>query len=103
MECWQSQRLSRHLCGGGLVALPETFLQGRSAIREFYAPLFERGANRGTLLMEQLNVEVLSREVVLVQGIYRNTQGDETTRRGTTTLILRRTLGRWRIIHDHSS
>jgi uncharacterized protein (TIGR02246 family) len=83
-------------------SLADSFLQGRAAIREFYAPLFQPGATREALSFDQFDVEVLSLDVVLVRGIYRASQRTETVRRGTTTLILRRVLNHWRIIHDQT-
>lgn len=84
-------------------ALADTFLIGREAIRDFYRPNFESGAIRDELALEQLEVEVLSPDAVLVRGIYRSSQYGEVTRRGTTSLILRRVFGQWQIVHDHSS
>ena len=84
-------------------ALPDTFLVGRAAIQDFYAPLFQPGATRDTLAFDEFNVEVLAPEVVLVRAVYRNTQGGQLIRRGTTTMVFRYILNRWLIIHDHSS
>jgi len=84
-------------------ALADSFLQGRDAIREFYMPIFQPGAVRDQLSFEKLEVEVLSPEAALVRGIYRNTQRGQVTRRGSTTLVLRRILDRWQIIHDHTN
>jgi uncharacterized protein (TIGR02246 family) len=84
-------------------ALPESFLQGRAAIGEYYAPLFQPGATRDKLSFDEFNVEVLSLDVILVRAIYRNTQNGQLVRRGTTTLIFRHILNHWRIIHDQSS
>jgi uncharacterized protein (TIGR02246 family) len=84
-------------------ALADDYLQGRAAIREFYMHNFQPGAVRDQLTLERLDVEVLSPEAALVRGIYRNTRKGEVTRRGTTTLVLRRIMGRWQIVHDHSN
>jgi uncharacterized protein (TIGR02246 family) len=84
-------------------ALADEYLQGRRAIGEFYAGNFQPGATRGELSMERLDVELLSPDTALVRGIYRNMQGGQVTRRGTTTLVMRKVMGVWRIIHDHSS
>jgi uncharacterized protein (TIGR02246 family) len=84
-------------------ALPDGLLRGREAIREFYAPNFERGAPRQQLALEQLDIEVLAPDALLVRGIYINRVVGEVTRRGVTTLIMRQLLGQWRIIHDHSN
>jgi uncharacterized protein (TIGR02246 family) len=84
-------------------ALADGFLQGKSAIRDFYAANFKPGAARPHLTLERLDVEVLSPDAVLVRGIYQNSFNGQPGRRGTTTLVLRRLLDHWRIIHDHSS
>ena len=84
-------------------ALPDSFLLGRAAIQEFYAPLFQPGATRDTLTFDEFNAEVLAQDVVLVRALYRNTLNGQMTRRGTTTLVFRFMVNRWWIIHDHSS
>jgi uncharacterized protein (TIGR02246 family) len=84
-------------------ALADTFLQGRMAIREYYAPLFEPDATRDSLSFEQLQVEVLSPDVALVRAIYQNTRRGQIVRRGASTLAVRRELDSWRIIHDQTN
>jgi len=84
-------------------SMGDSYLLGRQAIRDYYAPLFAPGAARDGLDFDELNVVVLCPEVVLVRALYRNTQGGQIVRRGTSTLILRFVLDRWLIIHDHSS
>jgi uncharacterized protein (TIGR02246 family) len=84
-------------------SLADDLLVGREAIREFYAPNFNPRALRQELLMEEFNVEVLCPEAVLVRGIYNNRVAGRVTRRGVTTVVMRRILGQWRIIHDHSN
>jgi uncharacterized protein (TIGR02246 family) len=84
------------------LAMEDSFLQGRPAIREYYAPVFEPGAERPTLTFDQFDVEVLSPTVALVRAVFRNTEAGQVVRRGTTTLILRRELDHWRVIHDHT-
>lgn len=102
---WNSGRLDAFVsvyAENATFALKDSYLQGVAAIREYYAPQFRPFAARGTLVLEELNVEVLSPDLVLVRGVYRNTQGGEVNR-GTTTLVMRYFLGHWRIIHDHST
>ncbi|MFO1496781.1 MAG: SgcJ/EcaC family oxidoreductase [Verrucomicrobiota bacterium] len=84
-------------------ALADVFLQGRPAIRNFYAPNFAPGARRDELGFEKLDIEVLAPDAVLVRGIYANTQQGQVSRRGTTSLILRRIAGQWQIVHDHTN
>jgi uncharacterized protein (TIGR02246 family) len=84
------------------VATSDGFLSGKLAVRDFYAHNFQRGATRGQLSMDQIDVELLSADSVLVRGIYRNSVGGQTIRSGPTTLVMRRIFGRFQIIHDHS-
>jgi uncharacterized protein (TIGR02246 family) len=84
-------------------SMGDSYLLGRQAIRDFYTPLFAPGATRDTLAFDELNVVPLCSDVALVRAIYRNTQGGQLVRRGTSTLVLRFVLTRWLIIHDHSS
>lgn len=84
-------------------ALGDEVLTGRAAIREFYAPNFAPGAVRDELTFEKFDVELLAPDAALVRGIYLNRRLGELTRRGTTTLVMRRIAGQWRVIHDHTN
>jgi uncharacterized protein (TIGR02246 family) len=104
-DAWNSGNLDAFMAGyaeDATFALKDNFLQGRRAIREYYTPLFVPGARHGTLNLDQINVLVLSLDVVLVRGIYQNTQPGIVTR-GATTLILRHSVNHWLIIHDHTN
>jgi uncharacterized protein (TIGR02246 family) len=81
----------------------DRFVSGKRAIYELYGPLFAPGAERPTLVLERLDIEELSGGVALIRGIYRNSREGAVIGRGTTTLILKRINGRWRIAHDHST
>jgi uncharacterized protein (TIGR02246 family) len=83
-------------------AMPEGFIQGRLAIREFYAPNFAPGAARDELGLESFDVEVLSPEAALVRAVFVNRQRSKVVRRGPSTMVLRRIFDQWRIVHDHS-
>ncbi len=78
-------------------------LRGRAAIRQAYAPRFAPGGVRDSLSFENLEVDVLGKDVVNTIAFYRLTRGDSTIARGPTSLVMRRVGGRWLIIHDHSS
>ena len=78
-------------------------VHGVAAIRAAYAPRFAPGAQRDSLHFEDLEVDVLAPDVVNAVAYYVLMRGDSVTARGPTSLVMRRTDGRWRIIHDHSS
>lgn len=82
---------------------PESILRGPIAIRAVYAPRFSPGGIRDSLSFENMEVDVLSPDVVNVIAYYRLMRGDSTTARGPTSLVMRRRGGGWRIVHDHSS
>lgn len=85
-----------YIGGRGLV-------HGVAAIRAAYAPRFAPGAQRDSLHFENLEVDVLAPDVVNAVAYYVLMRGDSVTARGPTSLVMRRSAGRWRIIHDHSS
>lgn len=78
-------------------------VRGRAAIRAVYAPRFAPGGVRDSLAFEHTEVDLLAPGVANVISWYRLTRGGSTTAYGPTSLVLRRSDGRWRIIHDHSS
>lgn len=78
-------------------------LHGPSAIRSVYAARFAPGGVRDSLHFAGLEVDVLAPDVVNAIAYYVLMRGDSVTARGPTSLVMRRTNGRWRIAHDHSS
>lgn len=82
---------------------PTAVRHGIAAIRAGYASRFAPGAQRDSLHFEHLEVDVLGPDVVNAIAYYVLQRGDSITSRGPTSLVMRRTNGRWRIIHDHSS
>jgi uncharacterized protein (TIGR02246 family) len=82
---------------------PTGVRHGVSAIRAGYAARFAPGATRDSLHFENLEVDVLAPDVVNAIAYYVLMRGDSVTSRGPTSLVMRKTSGRWRIIHDHSS
>ena len=78
-------------------------VHGRDAIRAVYAPRFGPGGVRDSLSFENTEVDVLGPDVINVIAYYRLSRGDSTVARGPTSLVMRRSDGRWRIVHDHSS
>jgi uncharacterized protein (TIGR02246 family) len=79
------------------------FLHGAEAIRAAYAPRFAAGAPRDSLSFERMEVDALGRDLAWVGAYYVLSRRDSVVARGPTTLVLRRSGGRWWIIHDHSS
>lgn len=78
-------------------------VRGRAAIRAVYAPRFAPGTARDSLSFENTEVDLLAPGVANVISWYRLARGDSTTASGPTSLVMRRSDGRWRIVHDHSS
>ena len=82
---------------------PRGVVHGRAAIRARYAPRFGPGGVRDSLHFEDLEIDVLGPDAVNAIAFYVLTRGDSVTARGPTSLLLRKSGGRWRIVHDHSS
>lgn len=78
-------------------------LHGRAAIRQVYAPRFAPGGVRDSLSFQNIEVDVLAPDVANVIAYYVLSRGDSTVARGPTSLVMRKSDGRWRIVHDHSS
>lgn len=78
-------------------------IRGVDAIRAVYAPRFAPGAVRDSLYFEELEVHPLAPDLLHAIAFYVLARGDSVVARGPTSLVMRRTAGRWRIIHDHSS
>lgn len=60
------------------------------------------GEKRGILEFTDIEMKVLTKELVLVLGRWKVTANEE-TKEGMFTLIFRRIGKNWKIIHDHSS
>ncbi len=78
-------------------------IQGWTAIRDRYAPLFAAGAARDSLRFEDLQSRPLGAGLGLATARYVLFQGDSIVSAGVFTLVLQRTAEGWRIVHDHSS
>lgn len=78
-------------------------LHGRTAIGAHYAPRFAPGATRDSLSFRGVEVRLVADALAQVVATYVLTRGDSVTATGPTSLLMRRTSGRWRILHDHSS
>lgn len=78
-------------------------IYGRETIRETYAPLFEPGATRDSLRLENVNVRPLPPLIGIVTGRYVLERDGTVTDSGWFTVVVRRAGDGWRIVHDHSS
>ena len=83
---------------------PQRVEHGITAIRERYLTrYFAPGARRDSLAFEGLEVDQLAPGVVNAIAYYVLARGDSVVARGPTSLVLVRNVGRWFIVHDHSS
>lgn len=76
---------------------------GYPAIRRRYAPLFREGADRDSLRFEDLRVRAVTDRVAVGVATWVLHEEGTVTGSGPFTLVLRRSDGGWRIVHDHSS
>ena len=88
---------------GATFVTPRRVLRGEAAIRERYAPRFAPGGVRDSLSFRGVEADVLAPDAANVIAFWVLTRGDSVTSEGPTSLVLRRSDGRWRILHDHSS
>ena len=86
-----------------------TFLSGDSLTRgwktvlERYRKNYDSRARMGTLGFSELELKPLSPFYTMVTGRFQLTRENGETPHGRFTLVLRRTNGGWRIVHDHTS
>lgn len=78
-------------------------VHGRDNIRARYAPRFRPGAVRDSLHFEGLEADAVSDDAIHMIAFYVLQRRDSVTSRGPTSLLLRKSDGRWFIAHDHSS
>lgn len=96
MSVYKDEAQTTYVGGSGL-------RRGRDAIRQRYAPLFGPDAERDSLRFEELTVRKLSDDVAVGVARWILHGGGEVTGSGPFTLVLERTGGGWKIVHDHSS
>jgi uncharacterized protein (TIGR02246 family) len=78
-------------------------VRGMAEIRTRYAARFAPGATRDSLTFRLLDVDQLGPRTVAIVARWVLSRGDSVTSSGPTSLVLKRSGGRWRIAHDHSS
>lgn len=85
-----------------------TFVSGDSMTRGWqtvfdrYKARYDTREKMGTLNFSELEIKPLSPFYTMVTGRWRLTRAADTPR-GRFTLVFRRTVGGWRIVHDHTS
>ena len=72
-------------------------------IRQHYAATFAPGAPHDSLRFEDVEARPLGGDFVLATARYVLFRSDSITSSGPFTLILHRTNGQWKIVHDHTS
>jgi uncharacterized protein (TIGR02246 family) len=77
--------------------------QGFAWIRGNYAATFAPAAVHDSLRFEEVEARSLGIDHLLATARYVLFRRDSVTSSGPFTLILRRTQGAWKIIHDHTS
>ena len=76
--------------------------RGWQTVRDRYKKKYDSREKMGTLTFSELKITRLSGDAALVIGRWRLArQGDKP--HGRFTLLFRRTLDGWRIVHDHTS
>ncbi len=76
---------------------------GRAWIRSHFAPWFVPGADRDSLRFENIEARGLGAEYAIATARFVLFVRDSITASGPFTLVLHRTDGHWKIIHDHTS
>ena len=76
--------------------------RGWQTVRDRYKKKYDSREKMGTLTFSELNITWLSGDAALVIGRWRLASKDGKPQ-GRFTLLFRRTLDGWRIVHDHSS
>jgi len=99
MGCyWRSEEL--RFAGGDKVDT------GWEKVLANYQKSYPDRATMGRLAFTELDVSVLAEDAAVVFGRWRLTrEGEEAAEapRGVFTLVMRKTDGAWRIVHDHTS
>ncbi|HST50999.1 MAG TPA: nuclear transport factor 2 family protein [Pyrinomonadaceae bacterium] len=80
----------------------DSLTRGWQTVLERYKSRYDSRAKMGTLTFSELEIEPLSEYYIMATGRWQLTR-DADTPHGRFTLIFRRTVAGWRIVHDHTS
>ncbi|HYH86454.1 MAG TPA: nuclear transport factor 2 family protein [Pyrinomonadaceae bacterium] len=80
----------------------DTITRGWQTVYERYKSRYDTRAKMGTLGFSELEIKPLSEFYMMATGRWQLTR-DADTPHGRFTLIFRRTMAGWRIVHDHTS
>jgi ketosteroid isomerase-like protein len=80
----------------------DTITRGWQTVFERYKSRYDTRAKMGTLDFSELEIKPLSEFYMMATGRWQLTR-DADTPHGRFTLIFRRTIEGWRIVHDHTS
>jgi ketosteroid isomerase-like protein len=80
----------------------DTLTRGWQTVRDRYKARYDTREKMGTLDFSELEFKPLGEFYIMATGRWRLTRAADTPH-GRFTLIFRRTLAGWRIVHDHTS
>lgn len=80
----------------------DSMTRGWQTVLERYKARYDSRAKMGTLTFSELEIKPLSEYYIMATGRWQLTR-DADTPHGRFTLIFRRTVAGWRIVHDHTS
>ena len=80
----------------------DNLTRGWQTVLDRYKKSYDSREKMGTLAFSELEIKPLSEFYIMAMGRWQLTRAQDTPH-GRFTLIFRRTLQGWRIIHDHTS
>jgi beta-aspartyl-peptidase (threonine type) len=109
VEAWNRHDLDAFMAG--YWNSPElTFFSGakeakgwQAAMDRYKAVYASPGHEMGTLEFSDLRIEMLAADAAFVRGAFHLTMSDGKTPHGLFTLIFRKFLDGWKVVHDHSA
>ena len=109
VEAWNHGKLEGFM--QGYWQSPElTFFSGATVTKGWEPTLLRyrqryqsEGKEMGKLEFQDLNIDLLSRRSAVVTGTWQLTMSDGKQPHGLFTLVMKRMLNGWKIVHDHTS
>ncbi len=80
----------------------DTIRRGWQTVRDLYRKKYSSRAKMGTLTFSDLEITLLSSDWAMASGRWKLKRANDQPH-GRFTLILKRLLAGWRIVHDHTS